>query len=91
MRYVRCPDTSDLFVRKVDMSAITYDKIESGLYLAGAVLCVALAVVVLLLWRKLRASGRKWDEAYAGWVSAYTTYSKRREDDKPVETDGAAQ
>lgn len=73
------------------MSAITYDKIESWLYLAGSALCVALAIVVLLLWRKLRAAGRQWDDAYVGWVSAYTTYSKRRDDEKSAGKDGSAQ
>ena len=66
------------------MSAITYDKIESWLYLTGAVLCVALAIVVLLLWSKLRA-------AFAEWVDAHTKYSKRHNDEQSVEKDGSAQ
>lgn len=80
-----------LFVQQVNMNAITYDKVEQLLWYGAGVLCIAALVVGLLLWRKLRAAGLQWDAAYTGWVSAYTKYSKRRDDEKSAEKDGAAQ
>lgn len=70
-----------------DMNGLTYDKLEQLLWYGAGVLCIALLVIGILIWRRCRALSFQWGDAYGSWKSSYAGFVKRHDGKK----DGAAQ